>query len=91
MKFRLIYVCKGEAVSAIPQDVIRYDLKASIPNLERDGYQVDDKDMMLIARKEGIEVTIYMNGRLMISPMKDKEWARKISEATYESLVVESE
>lgn len=91
MKFRLILVCKGEAMSAIPQEVVRYDLKASIGALENDGYQVEDKDIMLVAKKSGVEVTVYVNGRLMISPMQDKERAKRISEATYSSLVVEPE
>lgn len=89
MKFRLIRVCKGEAMSAIPQEVVRFDLKASAGGLERDGYQVDDKEMMLVAKKDGVEVTVYVNGRLMISPMQDKERAKQISEATYSTLVVD--
>ena len=91
MKFRLIRVCKGEAMSAIPQEVVRFDLRASVGRLEQDGYSVDDKDIMLVAKKDGIEVTAYVNGRLMISPMQDKERARQISEATYSTLVVEPE
>jgi hypothetical protein len=91
MKFRLIRVCKGEAMSAIPQEVVRYDLKASISSLEKNGYQVEDKDIMLVSKKNGIEVTVYVNGRLMISPMQDKEQAKQVSEATYSMLVVEPE
>jgi len=91
MKFRLIRVCKGEAMSAIPQEVVRFDLTGSVGKLIENGFQVDDKDIMLVARKDGIEVTIYVNGRLMISPMQDKEWARQMSEATYSALVVEPE
>lgn len=78
-------------MSAIPQEVVRYDLKASEPVLVEDGHLVENKDIMLIAKKDGIEVTIYVNGRLMISPMKDKEWAKQISEAIYAKMVIESE
>jgi len=91
MKFRLIRVCKGEAMSAIPQEVVRFDLKGSVGRLIDDGYQVEDKDIMLVAKKDIVEVTIYVNGRLMISPMQDKERARQISESTYSTLVVEPE
>jgi hypothetical protein len=51
MRFRLIRICKGEAISAIPQDVVRYDLKASIPTLVQNGYEVEDRDMMLVTKR----------------------------------------
>lgn len=89
MRFRLIRICKGEAMSAIPQDVIRYDLKASVTSLVQNGYDVEDRDMMLIAKRSGIEITAYVNGRLMISPMSDKESAKSMADSFYPLLVEE--
>jgi len=91
MRFRLIRVCKGEAMSTIPQDVVRYDLKRSVGPLQDEGYTVEDRDMMLIASKDGIEITIYVNGRMMITPMKEKENATSISNKIYSILIVEDE
>ncbi|MFA5312126.1 MAG: hypothetical protein WC375_02265 [Methanomassiliicoccales archaeon] len=91
MRFRLIRVCKGEAMSAIPQDVVRFDLEASIGPLREAGYEVEDREMMLLARHDGVEVTIYINGRLMISPMADKEMAKTVSDRIYSILKVEQD
>jgi hypothetical protein len=91
MKFRLIRVCKGEAMSSIPQDVVRFDLKASVGPLREAGYDVEDLDMMLVTKHDGIEITIYVNGRLMIAPMNDKERAKSVSEKIYSVLVVEQD
>jgi ArsR family metal-binding transcriptional regulator len=89
MRFRLIRICKGEAISAIPQDVVRYDLKASIPTLVQNGYEVEDRDMMLVTKRTGIEITVYVNGRLMISPMDDKESAKSMADSFYPLLTEE--
>lgn len=91
MRFRLIRICKGEAISAIPQDVIRYDLKASIPRLVQNGYEVEDRDMMLVTKKGGVEITVYVNGRLMMSPLNDKESGKSMAESFYPLLVEEME
>jgi hypothetical protein len=91
MKFRLIRVCKGEAISTIPQDVVRFDLKASIGPLKEAGYEVEDNDLMLLAKYEGVEVTIYINGRLMITPMAEKEMAKSLSDRIYSLLIIEKD
>lgn len=87
MIFRLIRVCKGEAMSAIPQMVVRYDLRASALSLMQNGYEVDDKEIMIIARRSGIEITLYVNGRLMLAPMDDKERAKSLANSFYDLLI----
>ncbi len=89
MNYRLIRVCKGEAMSAIPQTVVRYDLKASAAALAQDGYEVEDKEVMIVARRSGIEITLYINGRLMMAPMNDKESAKRSADSFY-SLLIEA-
>ena len=88
MRFRLVRICKGESISAIPQEIIRFDFHASARNLKEQGYQVEDKEVMLIARKDGLEVTAYVNGRLMLNPMNDKERAKVVADGFY-SLMIE--
>ncbi len=87
MNYRLIRVCKGEAMSAIPQTVVRYDLKASAAALALDGYEVEDKEVMIVARRSGIEITLYINGRLMMAPMDDKESAKRSADSFYRLLM----
>ncbi len=89
MNYRLIRVCKGEAMSAIPQTVVRYDLKASAAALAQDGYEVEDKEVMIVARRSGLEITLYINGRLMLAPMDDKESAKRSADSFY-SLLIEA-
>ena len=89
MNYRLIRVCKGEAMSAIPQTVVRYDLKASAAALALNGYEVEDKEVMIVARRAGIEITVYINGRLMMAPMDDKESAKRSADSFY-SLLIEA-
>jgi ArsR family metal-binding transcriptional regulator len=91
MKFRLIRVCKGEAMSAIPQEPVRYDLKTSAATLVQNGYRVDDKDIMIIAERSGVEITLYINGRLMMTPMQDKELAKSTAGSFYSMLTLEKE
>ncbi len=89
MNYRLIRVCKGEAMSAIPQTVVRYDLKASAAALAQNGYEVEDKEVMIVARHSGLEITLYINGRLMLAPMEDKESAKRSADSFY-SLLIEA-
>jgi hypothetical protein len=91
MNYRLIRVCKGEAMSAIPQTVVRYDLKASALALALDGYEVEDKEVMIVARRSGIEITLYINGRLMMAPMDDKESAKRSADSFYRLLIESKE
>jgi ArsR family metal-binding transcriptional regulator len=69
--------------------VVRYDLKASAAALALDGYEVEDKEVMIVARRAGIEITVYINGRLMMAPMDDKESAKRSADSFY-SLLIEA-
>ena len=90
MKFRIIRICKSEAMSAVPQMPIRFDLERSVTSLRSNGYEVEDNIVMVTARKEGVEVTIYKNGRLLVTPATDKEAVRVLAENLYSYLVQES-
>ena len=51
MKFRIIRICKSEAMSAVPQTPIRFDLERSSASLRTNGYEVDENPVMVIAKK----------------------------------------
>jgi TATA-box binding protein (TBP) (component of TFIID and TFIIIB) len=89
MKFRIIRICKSEAMSAVPQTPIRFDLDRSSVSLRTNGYEVQENPVMVIAKKDNIEVTLYMNGRLLITPATDKEVVRELAEVFYSYLVLE--
>jgi len=83
MNFKIVRMCKQDAMSAVPTDNIKIDLARSTPKLRESNYQVDTSDVMLIARNRDYEVTIFRNGRLMIGPVKGKEEAKQIAEIIY--------
>ena len=88
MNFKIVRMCKQDAMSAVPMDNIKIDLARTTPKLRGGNYQVDTSDVMLIARDRYHEVTIFRNGRLMIGPVKGKEEAKQIAEIIY-SLCIE--
>jgi hypothetical protein len=89
MKFRIIRICKSEAMSAVPQTPIRFDLVRSSASLRDHGYDVEENPVMSIAKKDGVEVTMYMNGRLLVAPATNKEAVRELAELFYSYLVPE--
>jgi hypothetical protein len=76
-------------MSAVPQTPIRFDLVRSSASLRAHGYEVEENPVMIIAKKEGVEVTLYMNGRLLVAPATDKEKVRELAELFYSYLVLE--
>lgn len=89
MKFRIIRICKSDAMSAVPQTPIRFDLDRSSASLRSNGYDVQENPVMVIAKKDDIEVTLYMNGRLLVTPGTDKDSVRELAEIFYSYLVQE--
>jgi ArsR family metal-binding transcriptional regulator len=83
MNFKIVRMCKQDAMSAVPLDNVRIDLARTTPRLREYSFQVDTSDVMLIARDRNHEVTIFRNGRLMIGPVKGKEEAKQIAEIIY--------
>ena len=85
----MIRICKSEAMSAVPQTPIRFDLDKSSPVLRAHGYEVTENPVMVIAKKDGMEITVYMNGRLLITPATDKEAVKELAEGFYTCMVKE--
>ncbi len=90
MKFRIIRICKSEAMSAVPQTPIRFNLDRTSESLRANGFEVDQNPVMIIAKREGVEVTLYTNGRLLVTPATDKEAVRELAESIYSYAVLES-
>lgn len=86
IRFRALRVCQSKNFSIIPQVVVRYDLDRAAALLGEAGYDVTHQDVMIVARKEGVEVTLYVNGRLMVEPAESKAEAGKQAESFYESI-----
>lgn len=86
MRFKVLRVCQSKGFSIVPQEVLRFDLgKAAELLLER-GYEVAPTEVMVTAGKEGLQITLYLNGRLMVQPVESKEYARQVAESLYAAI-----
>ncbi len=84
MRFKALRVCQSKGFSIVPQEVVRFDLDKASELLTREGYEVSAPDVMLtVAIEGGMEVTLYVNGRLMIQPLESKDAASMIAEKFY--------
>lgn len=83
VKFKVVRLCKDEAVSVVPTQMLRYDLDKAAQLLKDKGYEVVSQGLMVIAKGPGHEVTIYSSGRMLLSGVKDKEKAGGVAEEIY--------
>jgi hypothetical protein len=86
MRFKVVRICGSAANTVLPEERITFDLKGSAAVLEGQGYSVADRGVMLVANRDGIEVSVYRTGRMVIHPA-EKETAREMAERFYETLV----
>ncbi|MDH7508371.1 MAG: hypothetical protein QHH00_03105 [Methanomassiliicoccales archaeon] len=86
MKFKTVRLCAGDAFSVIPQEPVRFDLDQAAAILERYGMDIINPGVMIIARQNDVEMTIYTNGRLLIRPIRNREEAESIAIEIYRRL-----
>lgn len=86
MKFKVVRICGSAANTVLPEERITFDLKRSGKVLEDQGYSVVDHQVLLVANREGIEVSVYRTGRMVIHPA-EKETAQEMAERFYATLV----
>jgi ribonuclease HIII len=86
MRFKVVRICNSEANTVIPLEHICLDLARTAESLNGAGFEVMDQEMMLIARKEGVEYTIYRTGKVLIHPAP-LEKAKGMAEELYPNLV----
>jgi hypothetical protein len=82
MRFKVVRICGSEANTVLPEERVSFDLKRSVSVLRALGYSVSDRDVVLLATKDGVEVSVYRTGRLVIHPA-EKERAREMAEELY--------
>ena len=85
MRFKVVRICGSTANTVLPEERVTFDLKRSALQLREMDYSVIDRDVMLLATKDGIEVSIYRTGRMIIHPA-EKERAREMAEKFYHLL-----
>jgi hypothetical protein len=85
MRFKVVRICGSEANTVLPEERIVFDLKRSVPILQQTGYVVSERDVMLLATKDGVEVSVYRTGRMVIHPA-EKGKAREMADLFYRIL-----
>lgn len=68
MRFKVVRICNSEANTVIPLEHFNLDLAKTAERLGGEGFEVQDQEMMLTARKDGVEYTIYRTGKVLIHP-----------------------
>ncbi len=86
MKYKIVRLCQHEAMSVVPQMPASFDLEKVAPVLKRAGYSVDDQGLMLIAVKDGSDITLYKSGRLLVHPVRTKEETTTLADAFYQAI-----
>ncbi len=88
MRFKVVRICNSEANTCIPLEPVRFDLDRTAEKLRELGYSVENKGLMVVASKDGVEYTVYRTGKLLIHPM-EKDLAKGAADDFY-PLCVES-
>ncbi|MEI6797508.1 MAG: hypothetical protein WCK39_11645 [Methanomassiliicoccales archaeon] len=86
MRFKVVRICNSEANTVIPLEHFNLDMAMSAEQLSGGGFEVQNREMMLIAKKEGVEYTIYRTGKVLIHPAP-LEKAKGMAESLYTMLV----
>jgi ArsR family metal-binding transcriptional regulator len=82
VKFKVVRLCKQDAMSVVPTEVLRFDLEKAAEILKTNGYEATMQGPMLIAKKD-IELTLYASGRMLLSKVESKEKAVEMANRVY--------
>ena len=73
MRFTTARLCGGKSFMAIPAGDIELDLPAAAVVLEKAGIRMQQQDeMMLVFQWNGLETTLYPQGKVMFFPLEDR-------------------
>jgi len=87
MRFTTVRLCGGEALMAVSADDLNLNMEEASGRLERMGFHVKQKDeMMIIVDWNGMETTIYPQGKVMFFPLKDRSLCIKYATELLEGL-----
>ncbi len=83
MTFYVLKPCQGKAAfEVLLKSNARIKFAECIPNLEENGYEVVDAGIMIVAKRNDIEISIYPSAKLLIKCVS-KEKAKEEANAIY--------
>lgn len=87
MRFTTARLCGGEALMAVSADIMDIDTMALAADLESKGVPVSEKDdMMVVFQWNGMDTTLYRQGKVMFLPLKDRQLCIKYATELLEPL-----
>ena len=87
MKFTTARLCGGKALMAISADEVDIDMDAAAEKVISEGFPISTKDdMMMTFQWNGMETTLYKQGKVMFFPLEDKQLCIKYATQILESL-----
>ena len=87
MKFTTARLCGGKALMAISADELDIDMDAAADKVISEGFPISTKDdMMITFQWNGMETTLYKQGKVMFFPLEDKQLCIKYATQILESL-----
>lgn len=87
MKFTTARLCGGKALMAISADELDIDMDAAAEKVVSEGFPISTKDdMMMTFQWNGMETTLYKQGKIMFFPLEDKQLCIKYATQILESL-----
>lgn len=87
MKFTTARLCGGKALMAISADELDIDMDAAAEKIISEGFPISTKDdMMMTFQWNGMETTLYKQGKVMFFPLEDKQLCIKYATQILESL-----
>ena len=85
MIFKAVRICGSEASTVLPEERALFDIKRSPSVLRGLGFSVSDGEVMLLATRDGAEVSVHRTGRMVTHPA-EKERAREMADELYRLL-----
>ncbi len=87
MRFTTARLCGGKALMAISADEMDIDMAAAAEKFRSEGCQISESDdMMIVFQWNGMETTLYRQGKVMFFPLEDKQLCIKYATEMLESL-----
>ncbi len=86
VRYKLIRLCKEDAMSVVPLEMYRYDLSAASRLLQEKGYEVVAHGPMITIREPDHEATFYPSGRILLSHVESREVATAVADRVYETV-----
>lgn len=75
MRFTITRLCGGKALMAASKDPYDLDVSKIEEVMSKRGNITSKDEMMVVSQWNGMEVTVYPQGKVMFYPLDDKEKA----------------